>query len=98
VITFDRTVKLGTAYRTTVDQVSSDTVQQPHAYPFGLRQSMEQGSRTVAVGHIPGTSARDLPRTGENRRDLNRRLDRVHGTFAMLRETPAQDPAYRSSL
>lgn len=31
----------------------------------------------AAVGHISGTSPRDLSRTDENRRDLSRRSDRV---------------------
>jgi hypothetical protein len=65
----------------------------PH--PFGLWQAMEQDSITVAVGHIPCTPPRDLPRTDENRRDLGRRSDRIRGTFAKVRELPAQDPAYR---
>ena len=46
-------------------------------------------------GHIPGTSHRDLPRIDENRRDLRRRSDRMRRMSAMVRETPAQDPAYR---
>jgi hypothetical protein len=50
---------------------------------------------TVAVGHIPGTLRRDLPRTDENHRDLSRRSDEVPAAFAMVRDTPAQDPAYR---
>jgi len=48
-------------------------------------------------GHIPGTSHRDLPRIDENRRDLNRTSDRMRRMFTMVRETPAQDPAYRSA-
>jgi hypothetical protein len=46
-------------------------------------------------GHIPGTSRRDLPRTDENSRDLGRRSDRIRSAFAEVRETLAQDPAYR---
>ncbi len=49
----------------------------------------------IAVGHIPGTSCRDLSRNDENRRDLSRRSDHMRGAFAMVRETLAQDPAYR---
>jgi hypothetical protein len=50
---------------------------------------------TVEVGHIPGTLRRYLPRSDENRRDLSRRSDRIRGAFALVRETLAQDPAYR---
>ena len=46
-------------------------------------------------GHIPGTLRRDLLRNDENRRDLSRRSDRIRGAFAMVKETLAQDPAYR---
>jgi uncharacterized protein (TIGR02391 family) len=46
-------------------------------------------------GHIPGTSRRDLLRNDENHRDLSRRSDRMRGAFALVRETLAQDPAYR---
>ena len=45
--------------------------------------------------HISGTSRHDLPRSDENRRDLSRRSNRMRGAFALVRETPAQDPAYR---
>jgi hypothetical protein len=45
--------------------------------------------------HISGTLHRDLPRTVENRRDLSRKSDHMSGAFAMIRETLAQDPAYR---
>jgi hypothetical protein len=51
--------------------------------------------RHIAVGHIQGTSRRDLPRTDENRRDLSRRSGGMSGTFAMVGEKLAQDPAYR---
>jgi hypothetical protein len=50
---------------------------------------------TITAGHIPGTSHCDLPRTVENRRDLNRKSNHMHGAFAMVSETGAQDPAYR---
>jgi hypothetical protein len=50
---------------------------------------------TVAVGHILGTSRRDLPRTDENRRDLSRRSEHMRDAFTMVRETSAQDPAHR---
>jgi hypothetical protein len=49
----------------------------------------------VAVGHISGTSHRDLPRNDENRRDLSHRSDHMHSAFAMVSETFAQDAAYR---
>ena len=49
----------------------------------------------VQAGHIPGTSRRDLPGSDENRRDLSRKSDLMRGAFALLRDTPAQDPAYR---
>ncbi len=48
-----------------------------------------------AVGHIPGTLPRALPRISENHRDLNRRSDRMRGALAVVRATSAQDPAYR---
>jgi hypothetical protein len=46
-------------------------------------------------GHIPGTSRRDLPRTVENRSDLNRRSEHMYGAFAVVSKTRTQDPAYR---
>ena len=49
----------------------------------------------VVVGHIPGTSRRDLPRTDEKRRDLSRRSDHMRDALAVVTETSAQDPAYR---
>src|SRR5579863_9793246 len=47
------------------------------------------------TGHIPGTSHRDSSRTDEKRRDLSRRSDHMYTTFAMVKDMPAQDPAYR---
>jgi hypothetical protein len=46
----------------------------------------------VGVGHIPGTSQRDLSRIDEKGRDLSRRSDDMHGAFAMVREALVQDP------
>jgi hypothetical protein len=61
------------------------------------RPSLEskRSSPLARSGHISGTLRRDLPRTVENRRDLSRRSNDMRGTFAMVRQTPAQDPAYR---
>jgi hypothetical protein len=60
-----------------------------------LTVSHELQAAALVIGHIPGTSRRDLPRTDENCRDLSRRSDGMCSTFAMVRETLAQDPAYR---
>src|SRR5204862_868326 len=46
-------------------------------------------------GHIGGTSHYDLARIDEKYRDLNRRSDRTSGMFAVVRDMPAPDPAYR---
>jgi hypothetical protein len=93
VATFDRTAKLVTAYRTTVEQVSSDTVQQRHAPP-SVRPLASHGT---GLHHRRGRahSVHTTSRSTENRRDLGRRSDRIRGTFAKVRELPAQDPAYR---
>ena len=45
--------------------------------------------------HIRGTSARDPPRNAENRQDLSSRSDDMPGTSTEVRDTLAQDPAYR---
>jgi hypothetical protein len=47
------------------------------------------------VGHIQGTLPRDLTGTDEKRRDLSRRSGPTPSTFAVVRNTPAPDPAYR---
>jgi hypothetical protein len=47
------------------------------------------------AGHIRGTSARDLPKSVENCRDLSLRPDGLAGASAKVRNTLAQDPAYR---
>jgi hypothetical protein len=49
----------------------------------------------IVIGHIPGTSRRDLPRSDENRRDLNRRSRRMSCMSAQVKSAHAQDPAYR---
>ena len=53
------------------------------------------GRRQPLPGHIGGTSPRDLLRTDENRRDLSRRSSHILSTSAMVRNTPAPDPASR---
>jgi hypothetical protein len=58
------------------------------------RRWAQRGS-WVRPGHIGGTSARDLPRSIENCRDLNRRSDGVRRESAEVSRTQAQDPAYR---
>jgi hypothetical protein len=63
--------------------------------PCAVHTVCSVSSATVKVGHIPGTSHRDLPRVDEKRRDLNHRSDRMHGTFVLVKEMLAQDPAYR---
>jgi hypothetical protein len=49
----------------------------------------------MRAGHIGGTSARDLPRSAENRRDLIPRSGGTLCSFAKVSYTLAQDPAYR---
>jgi hypothetical protein len=49
----------------------------------------------MEVGHIRGTSARDLPGSVENCRDLIRRSGGMQSALAEVKKTPAQDPAYR---
>src|SRR5260370_31861021 len=46
-------------------------------------------------GHIGGTSLRDLLGTIENCRDLSTQVRTRIRTFALVRNRPAQDPAYR---
>ena len=47
------------------------------------------------AGHIRGTSPYDLSGSDENRRDLSRKSERMSPTFAMVRDSPARDPAHR---
>lgn len=62
---------------------------------MACRPGFLQALTAVTTGHIPGTSRRDLLTTVEKRRDLSRRSDLMHGTFAMVNDMLAQDPAYR---
>ena len=52
-------------------------------------------ARRSPFGHIGGTSARDPPRSAENRQDLICRLDGRASVIAEVRRTLAQDPAHR---
>ena len=65
--------------------------QEAFKYAFRVREA--QSAHRHHRG--PGTSRRDLPKNDENRRDLSRRSDRMPSAFALVRETPAQDPAYK---
>lgn len=64
----------------------------PHPEPSKLQLNSRVIS--VAVGHISGTSSRDLLRTDEKHQDLSRRSGHMHGVFAVAREALVQDLAY----
>jgi hypothetical protein len=63
-----------------------------------LRGQWEIRQPTVGRGHIGGTWRRDLLRSSENRRDLNRRSGAMLGVSVLVTSAYAQDPAYRPTL
>jgi len=52
-------------------------------------------ARAEDVGHIGGTSLRELSENAENWRDLIRRSDGMQATYVEVSDTPTRDPAYR---
>jgi hypothetical protein len=54
----------------------------------------QQSSKAALLpGHIGGTSARELPVSAENYRDLTHRSDGISVRSVEVRRSPAQDPA-----
>ena len=59
-------------------------------------QARHRRLRLLDAGHIGGTSARDLPETWRTA-EISARPDGMPTTSVKVRDTPAQDPAYRPS-